>query len=513
MAEDATSGRKAPPLQETDFFSKTHDELLDMLEGTKAESAAELAKKLSKAASMITRVGDGLKTHMTRVVWEGEGAKAFRDWGHDAAMATLELGRYSEQASSFLEEVAVAIAGANSAIPKKDGKLETQESEARAVLKAASNDRGAGDMSDTHKQLEAALQQKEERRNAAAHELRRLAGTYRNSGEKIMALHPPEFPPPPGQFVPPPMAERVSNTQYVGQTGTRGRTSQSVATADAYVSPPSSREDTAKPTELVPGDSRRTVQPALDRPVDMEIDSVDTLPDPRTTAPPSAPPNLPPVGRPEGPVMPTPGPIPPTFGGKQGLPNTNPPVGRIPGPGLRGPIGPGPGPAPIGPGGSRMPREGISGGKSVPPTSRPTVGLPRTPVIGEGQTARTGPVGRGMPGLPGTGPVGPGQTGITGGRRLASETGGVVGGRAQPGGQNIARPFTPGGSGLVRGTSQGASGPGQTGQAGRVGAMPHGAGGANPRRDERDGQRPDYLSEDEETWQQGQRRVVPPVID
>lgn len=33
-----------------------------------------------------------------------------------------------------------------------------------------------------------------------------------------------------------------------------------------------------------------------------------------------------------------------------------------------------------------------------------------------------------------------------------------------------------------------------------------------PRRDE-GGERPDYLTEDEETWQQGGRRVVPPVID
>ncbi|MGW1933856.1 hypothetical protein ACWCPG_31875, partial [Streptomyces sp. NPDC001919] len=52
-----------------------------------------------------------------------------------------------------------------------------------------------------------------------------------------------------------------------------------------------------------------------------------------------------------------------------------------------------------------------------------------------------------------------------------------------------ARPFTPGGSGLVRG---GSTQPGE--------------------REETKGERPDYLVEDEETWQQG-RRVAPPVID
>ncbi|MFJ6614159.1 hypothetical protein ACIQPT_28185 [Streptomyces sp. NPDC091289] len=41
--------------------------------------------------------------------------------------------------------------------------------------------------------------------------------------------------------------------------------------------------------------------------------------------------------------------------------------------------------------------------------------------------------------------------------------------------------------------------------------------GATPQRSEdprRDAsERPDYLVEDEDTWQQGSRRVVPPVID
>jgi hypothetical protein len=108
---------------------------------------------------------------------------------------------------------------------------------------------------------------------------------------------------------------------------------------------------------------------------------------------------------------------------------------------------------------------------------------------------------------------GVGQSGISGGRRLASETGGVVGGRPQQGGQNSARPFTPGGSGLVRGTNANAGGGAHAGQAGRAGAIPAASSCANPRRDERNGERPDYLSEDEETWQQGGRRVVPPVID
>ncbi|WP_306328728.1 hypothetical protein [Streptomyces venezuelae] len=87
--------------------------------------------------------------------------------------------------------------------------------------------------------------------------------------------------------------------------------------------------------------------------------------------------------------------------------------------------------------------------------------------------------------------MGGGQSGIRGGRRLAGETGGVVGGKAQRAGTTGTggRPFTPGGSGLVRGNTARAD-----------------------EREEQNGERPDYLVEDEETWQQG-RRVAPPVID
>jgi hypothetical protein len=89
----------------------------------------------------------------------------------------------------------------------------------------------------------------------------------------------------------------------------------------------------------------------------------------------------------------------------------------------------------------------------------------------------------------------------------------VVGGRAQQSGQTSARPFTPGGSGLVRGAQPG---PGASAAQGRgVGAPLHGAGArtGDSRSDERNGERPDYLTEDEETWQQGARRIVLPVVD
>ncbi|MCZ0979799.1 hypothetical protein O1L60_14290 [Streptomyces diastatochromogenes] len=146
-----------------------------------------------------------------------------------------------------------------------------------------------------------------------------------------------------------------------------------------------------------------------------------------------------------------------------------------------------------------MPREGISGGRQVPSTmGRPQTGIPRSTVIGNEPTGQNGQnrtgMGRGMGGAHGMGGSmggASGQNGITGGCRLAGETGGVVGGKAQrAGAAGGGKPFTAGGSGLVRGN---AAKPGE--------------------REERNGERPDYLVEDEETWQQGNRRVAPPVVD
>lgn len=109
----------------------------------------------------------------------------------------------------------------------------------------------------------------------------------------------------------------------------------------------------------------------------------------------------------------------------------------------------------------------------------------------------------------GMGGAGGSRNGIVGGRRLAGEVGGVVGGRPQQSRRTSDRPFTPGGTGLVQGatSTEGARGAGPVGRGGAVTPQRPG----DLRRDE--GERPDYLVEDEETWRQGHRRVVPPVID
>jgi hypothetical protein len=129
---------------------------------------------------------------------------------------------------------------------------------------------------------------------------------------------------------------------------------------------------------------------------------------------------------------------------------------------------------------------GIVGGRQVPAGKGPAASIPRGTVIG----GEAGPAGRA--------PAGYARAGG------ASES--AFGASQQGRSSATGRPFTQGGSGLVRGQNGGAQG----GMAGMR------ATSAQPQpgvRDERRGIRADYLAEDEETWLSGNRRVVPPVID
>ncbi|MEU4497494.1 hypothetical protein AB0F96_29610 [Streptomyces sp. NPDC023998] len=488
----------------------SQEQLFALLSPANKETAMTLAEKLAKASEAIHDIGEDLKLRVSLVKWEGEGADAFKEWGRQTANATLHLGDYAKDAGTWMSDVAQAIAEAHSGLDELKTTAATAQSnysDAKKTHSAAVHDPGSGKnaVKDAQSDMDLAHATMQTARANSVQRLTKLSQTYTQSGEQINKLEPPTFPPPAMQLGD---SWRSSKSGYgygefqgsarsTGSGTTRSGVSESSETRSVAVGKTQSDRETSSVSVARP-----------ERPVDMEIDSVETLPETHTT-PPATTGKVPPaVGRPEGPGVPLPGMIPPTFGGsKPAMPNTT-----APGRGLssaRGIVPPGQ--AGIN---SRMPREGIVGGRQVAPnTGRPT-GLPRGTVIGQEGNGR-GPMGRtGAGGLHGGSPMGGGsQNGISGGRRLASEVGGVVGGRPQQPGKNSARPFTPGGSGLVRGANPNSTEGAHPAQAGRAGAVPPGSHGANSRRDEQNGQRPDYLSEDEETWQQGSRPVVPPVID
>ncbi|MGW0119568.1 hypothetical protein [Streptomyces sp. NPDC003327] len=487
----------------------SHQQMLAWLDEASSFNVGSAARRLKTVADQLEIIADQLRTSMSRMDWEGEAEKAFVEWATNVANSTTALAMYSARGSVWMTENAAAISHAQSAIPRY-----TDTTAAKANLEAAQkyrNDPDSETIARKASQQLAAMEAREDaNREAAADEMVRLSQAYKWSSFQMGNEQPPTFPPPPGAFVPENAGTVGGDSSYIGSsqgerysTGTdTGTTKQTPrqqhdipSTPDTNVIPP--KGDTDGPTQVVRPEVRPEVRP--DAPVDLGIDSVGTLP-PTTTGPTTQTPGgPPPMTKPEGgtpPLLTTTTGIPP-FTGKGG-PTTLPPTGPVtggtrntlPGGGTRG--------LPYGTGPVSGARDGISGGRPVPTTQgRTSTGIPRSTVIGTEQGGRNGtgmgraPLGGGM-GTGMGGGMGAGNNGISGGRRLAGETGGVVGGTAQrAAATGGARPFTPGGTGLVRGAST----------------------PAGERREEKNGERPDYLVEDEETWQQGNRRTAPPVID
>ncbi|MCX4969673.1 hypothetical protein OHA98_33950 [Streptomyces sp. NBC_00654] len=468
--------------------------MLAWLDQANSGAVQGAADRLLSAATEIRKIAEDLKIRPQMVEWKGEGADAFRTWSADLANSTLRLGDYSEGASKWLARASDAIAAAQVAIPRT-------HAGAAANLAAAKEARNDPDASAVAREAaDTLLANKEANRQEAAAQMRKLAESYAFSSSQMKGLEKPVFPPPPAIIVPENQGnlDSGSGDYAVGGADTGGSVGGLARGATSYTHGPESSDGHVIP----PGVSTPTpgVGATVSQPVDMGIDSVATLPDP-STLPPTTTPSVPNPGRPETSlptsptVFPNVGPVAPptTSGGGRGLPSgARPPIPTV-GP----PNASGPGTRPPGP---------IVGGRPVPQNpGRPMGGLPRSPVIGnEGTHAGRGPMGHG----PAMGGTSGGQSGIVGGRRLAGETGGMVGGRPQQPGHANARPFTPGGTGLVRGAADGGRASGPMGRGG-AGVTPR---SGDSRRDE-GSDRPDYLMEDEETWQQGGRRVVPPVID
>ncbi|WP_052681816.1 WXG100 family type VII secretion target [Saccharothrix sp. ST-888] len=208
-----------------------------------------------------------------------------------------------------------------------------------------------------------------------------------------------------------------------------------------------------------------------------------------------------------------------------GLPGGGLPGGGVPGGGLPG--GGFPGGLPGGglPGGGLPGGGRPGGGRTVPTGSRPGAGSTGGGGAGAGAGAGRGAAGgaggsgagaaggagagQGRPGMPGMGGAHAGGAGAggkgaagKGGSGLVRRSGGTVGG-ARPGSAS-GRAFTEGGSGLGKARANGTQG-----AAGAHGAP---GGAAGNKKKGKNGNRPDYLVEDEDTWRTG-GSANPPVIE
>ncbi|MBB4892146.1 uncharacterized protein YukE [Streptomyces olivoverticillatus] len=507
-----------------DFTGYSHQELEAMVEHADPARVSTVAEKLKGAAKDIKDVGEDLKKYIAHVPWEGEGGDAFRNWGADMANATLKLGDCSEAAGKWMHEAASMLDHAQRAMPK-------YSTSAKSTLNAylshhpqplgmvpdpltANGDGGLQGAGPTQAQAFAAQQRLHDDHMQAAQQIGNLVQAYGHSEHQIWAVERPNFPVIPVKFMPERRA--TDDRQYEPMPGAAGGSQGNEGSA--VTMPQGGAPSGGGVGSATPAISPLGVAPSVP-PVATGIDGGVAVP----TAPPvpstgTVPPSgaslpSPPASQPPGVV------IPPTIGvgpGTSGVPAGG---SRLPS-GARPPVRQGRGSV----GGLPLPhlpdasRDGIAGGRPVPrETGTPSAGAPRGSIFGaepgetQGQGRPPMSPGGGFAAAPGA-PAG--SRSVTSGRRLATQPGGVIGGQgtSRPGAQGD-RPFTPGGTGLVRGGRPG-EGSGSSAVGNQAGLTPHalGSGGPQPR-GRRAGQRPDYLMEDEETWTQGSRRVSPPVID
>ncbi|MEU3408731.1 hypothetical protein ABZ766_32950 [Streptomyces sp. NPDC006670] len=469
----------------TNFEGYSHEQLLAMIDSLDPETVKARATQLADAAKALNEIGDSLKNHQVKG-WEGEAAHAYQDWVSRAGSATLTLGKYSDVGSQWLTHAAQTMVEVKANTPKYD-------QGAADNLEASRKYHNDPDAQQIGQKANAKLTADHEQ---AVQQLTKLAQSYDWSATQLTSAQPPTFPAPPPDFDPP---ADYRQTSYIAREGD-GSATAGVGGSSYEGSAPSYGAASSESGQVsgrppLPGSTQPSASGPLptpmlpDRGVDVDLDHISTLPD---RSLPSAP-GLPIAPAPNGPGG--------NFQGGPVPPLTLPPIGGAPSlgggplPATRGPIGIGGkvGSIPVPP-----PRDtGIVGGRQIA-AGGPGAGIPRGTVIGVDSPHASG--GRGMPGMAGGGfggAHGPSGRPVAG-RRLAVEPGGVVGGRqANAGGE----PFTQGGSGLVRGPGGGALSHGGSASAAPI--RRRGDNGAN---------RPDYLAEDEETWQDN-RRVVPPVID
>ncbi|MFD4544419.1 hypothetical protein [Streptomyces bauhiniae] len=510
-----------PKLSRTDFESMTHEQLAAMLESADVASASHLSVKLSKAATTISEIGDGLMKHVKELEWQGKAGDSFRDWGGHTASATLHLGQYAQAASEWMGTVSQAIADAKLSMPDvsetthaKAALADAHETIDVAKQPGVRNDPDARKAAATaHTDATNAQAHIDATREAAIAQMRKLAGAYEHSAMQVNSLTPPTFAPAAGRGAPDAWWVGNEDTNLAKGNTYAGHSSSGAASSTTHTG--GSRGGAqpavvhhASAISALDGRTRPSSHlPAPHESVSLNIDSAgaDTLP--RTSTPPpttaASGPALPPreaspTGLPTG--------LPPTFAGSGRLPGVElpsraPGIGRLPQvPGLAKPIE----------GVPRMPREtGIVGGRPVSATGRPANGIPRGTVIGGENGQGRAPLGRAVSSGSMGGARSSGAMGGSG-RRLASETGGALGGRSGQPGRSSGRPFTSGGSGLVRPSAKG-SDKVQGSQLGRTGAASRSA--DSRKSQEQQGKRPDYLVEDEETWTRDGRRTLPPVVD
>ncbi|MER7695646.1 hypothetical protein [Streptomyces sp. NPDC096095] len=503
----------------TSFEGHKLNAIIDMVENANPEHLESAGEALWKARDAIRRAAKELKDHLKGVDWEGESGTAFRAFGTGLAAHAEKLGDFADAAGTQITVAGTGLASVKSAMPPRD----------RRMIQTDVDDILFPARTETNPQYAAALEV-EKNRQEAINQINRLASYYSVSEEVLAAQEPPRFGKKLDIEMPRPWKDPIE-----GPSSSQGPAVGPDALGSS-TAPASSGRSVAGDSASVAAASRSQAEVlssvhAPDNGTATEINSV---------APPKAPTTVtstPPTPSPTpatGPIGLPPTAVPPPFmKTTQGNPprTTGPSTPRTVnqtglgmgkaqpaggGPVAKGPGGPPVGrPSPMGGGGSSTGRPPVGSqspitGRSTATGGRPAIGQGGTPTGGgPGAGGRNGIVG----GTPQNAPQGraaagaSGQRGVIGGRGAAAATSRPGGRPAQTSGANgvVGAPrkaagtgsntkgFTSGGAGLVRG--------------------PAGRRNSGREDDDNGSTRPDYLTEDEETWNAGRRGAVPPVVE
>ncbi|MTE21278.1 hypothetical protein F0L17_19590 [Streptomyces sp. TRM43335] len=503
----------------TNFENKELEEMYALVDGGDPGDIESAADRLWEAGGDIRQIGEDLKKHIDKVDWEGEFGDSFRDWGRKLSRNTILLADFTEKAGIHLKAAGVGLATVRGSMPERDPAV-------MAAPRLESIPPEERDESDEKYRL---AKRKEDNRQEAVNQMNRLASYYRVSHENMQGLQEPEFGPMPDVGMPPapPPQDSVKIAPGGGSGSAPAAHGGGGAAWDAWAAeagPPSSTpgkpgsvEGSPAPRESVRIDLDTAAPPATTTPTDTgqraPLPSGAGGPAAPNTGVPGAPPVLAPdrsggnrrVGTAKPP--PPPNPVRPGAGRESGAstasPANNATTRSVTGTG-GAPVGKPPASTvpPMGRGG-----HGVFGGTPTQGgTTSESPRVPRGTVVGtEHGTAGRPPTGAAGPGAVGGAGTGSGSAGY----RPGVGAGGVVGAsRSAPDQAGAARPFTPGGTGLTR---SGATGDSRT----STGAVPRtGTTSPRPREENRnDSRRPDYLTEDEETWRTGRSGIAPPVVD
>ncbi|WP_269859469.1 WXG100 family type VII secretion target [Streptomyces sp. RPT161] len=469
--DDAKAGQsdvfECYAMESHNFESMSVKDLRALVESGNPSDITSVGHALLDAHGEITDIANQLK-HYVAVAggqWQGAGATAFQDWGNQFANQSLKLAHVAYVAGDHMSAAGYALGHAQS------------------VVRTLSPD--AKPNSSDH--------------NEAITQVSKVASTYVTAKEVIQGEQMPNFQPLPESTYNP--GENSAGFRHYGSSDASSGTSEGRPAA-SYVEPvsevPSSSGSAPHGPEAVAHDVRTA-------PSETNVDSHTSLDSAAPTHVTQSPAYHEPVSaNGTSTNQPSSMRLPPVFG------NPGFTVGTV---ASRPASGFGRGLGNVGglsdsrlPAASKLPTEpsdGIVGGipsRNGSATSAPRI--PRGTVIGGGEepaprgSVFRGPIGEAA-GASGFG--GPGAAAGPG-RRLASEPGGVVGEVRSSG--SATREFTPGGSGLVR-----------EGQEPGARMVPSAGVGSIGDRRRPTADRPDYLEEDEETWNTNRQDVVPRVID